>query len=108
MPEMMIISKKIEEVITEIEKVRASIKPRGQALAEAQVDYDCALAKKIIELKEDNQITIVEKLARGEIAKERLQLEVSTSSYKSCTTNLQALIAVLNAYMNLNRHQTEV
>ena len=102
------ISLKIEETIAEIEAVRKAIKPRGEALAHAQVDYDYAIAKKILEMRENYPVTIVEKLARGECITERRALTVAESGYKSCTTNLQALMAILNAYQSLNRHQQEL
>jgi hypothetical protein len=114
------ISKEIRDKIIEVDKIRASIRNRGLAVSLVTSEYDKNLAISIIKLRnltsEDEielegevikgpiPISIIEKLAKGLCYCEKLELDKAQALYKSATSNLNCVLAQLNAYQTLNKH----
>lgn len=99
-----------------LQKMRAEIKGRSLRKSTAISNYDKALAITIIKLRngieiefegekvKDPPTTIMEKIAKGIIWKERLEMEEADSEYKSLITNIETVKAELNGLQSINRH----
>lgn len=100
----------MHDLVVEIKNVQAlldsavaSYKERGKALAQAEHDYKVALSQKILMLRADNQpVTIVNDLARGdvEVANLRLERDIADVLYESAReaiNNYKLQIRVLDA-----------
>jgi len=111
--EIMTIAQEIRSKIKEIDSIRASIKERGIQKARTISEYEKALAVTIIKLKNGVEfvfegeiiskppVTILEKIARGICWKEKQSAEEAEALYKSATSNMQAVLAQLNADQSL-------
>jgi hypothetical protein len=76
-----------------------------EAKAKAQMEYDKALACEVLRLKEDGiQISIVEKVAKGNISDAKYGLELAEAKYKANFSRLDCLKAQLNGLQSINRH----
>lgn len=114
--EIMDISKKIQDKIGLLEDMRLRIKERAERKATAISNYDKALAITIIKLKNgkhmelDNNIiekpptTIIDKIAKGVCYKEKLEMEEADALYKCVISNINSVLAELNAYQSIFRH----
>lgn len=104
--EVVQIAKRIENVISEIGKFRREIEDKGKARAKAISDYDKRLRIAIVTLKDEGKFpaTLIEKIAKGLCAPEIESKEIAESNYKAVISNLQALMAQLNAYQSLFRY----
>ena len=116
MTDIIKISQQIEAKINEIDKIRAEIKQRGQDKAQTASDYDKAITKTLIGLKNglpfeldgqkicDPPASIMDKVSRGICWKEKLEMDKAEASYKSIISNLEAVKSQLNALQSLNKH----
>ena len=103
------IANAIDHKIKQLEIMRAEIKGRAIAKAEAISNYDRSLTKHIILLKEKGSpTTIVEKIARGECWSERYDMELADGLYKSLISNMTCIQAELNGLQSINRHLSEL
>ena len=107
-PELSKISGTMEKIIAEIGKYCADLDRLGNAKAKAAMAYDGALAIHIVKLKQNNPVTILEKIAKGEVSEQLYDKMVAESAYKSCISKLEARKAQLNALQSLYRHQETV
>lgn len=110
------IAKDINELIRLIGQTRREIEDKGKAKAKAISDYDRKLAVTIAVLRDKETYTLgertfnsppatlTEKIAKGICADERYAMEVADSGYKACISNLNALMAQLNAKQSIFRH----
>ena len=99
------IANEIRNKIDALEKVRGVIKERGENKARMLAEYDKTMAIEIIQLKMDGQsVTLIDKIARGNCYRQKLDMETADAMLKSATTNLQALIVEITALQSLLRH----
>lgn len=102
------IAKEIRFKIDQLEKMRAEIRSRAEAKATSISTYDRSMAKHIFLLKEKGiQISILDKLARGECWSERYDMELADGLYKSLISNMNCVQAELNGLQSINRHLSE-
>jgi len=110
------ISEAIQQKIGLLEIGRGELKTRAEAKANGIVNYDKALAKTIMRLRNGEKITldgvttenppvsILEKIAKGLCWKERLEMDKADLSYKNALVKLEAIQAELNGYQSINRY----
>ena len=110
------VAKKIESKISMISKMRGQLADRAERKSIAISTYEKILAITMIKLKNGEemilegqliinpQATILEKIAKGLCWKEKLELELAESSYKSLITNLDCIQAELNGLQSINKH----
>lgn len=70
-----------------LEMAIRELKERGKAYSHAEHDYRVLLSKRLVELRAEGQaVTHLADIAKGEpeVAKLRLQRDISESLYKSC------------------------
>lgn len=106
----------IEKMIVAIGECRKQIEDKGRTRAEAIRNYDMRLAIAIATIRDqthyklgDKQYerppaTLTEKIAKGLCAMDREQMELAESGYKAVISNLQALLAQMNAMQSIYRH----
>lgn len=103
------IAKKIYEKLNELEGQKAEIKKAIQDKVNAQVGYDKALAMEILKLREKGlPISIVEKVAKGEIWAMTLDLERAEGVLKGVESNIRSTQAQINGLQSINRFFSEV
>lgn len=107
--ELIVVSQNIKDIIGEIGKYRREIEDKGRARAKAISDYDKRMRIAIVTLKDEGKFpaTLIEKIAKGICAPEIEAREIAESNYKAVISNLQALMAQLNAHQSLFRHLEE-
>ena len=103
------IADEIEKKIRELETGRMIIRDRAEQKANAIACYDRALAIKIITLKNEKlPLSIVDKVARGECWKEKLEMEKAEGMYRAATSGIDSLCAELNGWQSIFRHLSHV
>ena len=110
------IQQRIETLIDKLEKVRASIRERGEDRAQAATDYDMMMAQTLIGLRNGKEYelngericnppaTIMKEIAKGLCWESKLASEKADALYKSAITNQENIMAQLNAFQSLFRH----
>ena len=83
----------------------------GIELAEADRNYRCKLAQRILELKSEGMaVTIVEKIALGDIGSVKLKRDIAEVNYKASQEelyNLRLQIRVLEAQIKMEWFSNE-
>jgi len=117
--ELIKIAELIESKIKTLERGRHELEPRAKAKAEAIANYEKALAKKLIQLKngitfqldgetiENPPATLSEKIARGLCYDEKIKSELAEAQYKNAVIGLQTIQAELNGLQSINRYLSE-
>jgi hypothetical protein len=110
------VSEAIESKIKLLEKMRVEIRDRALQKAESAALYDKAMAITIIRLKNGEEMeldgqyiknpigTIIDKIARGICWKEKLECDKAEALYKSLISNIDSVMAEMNAYQSINRY----
>ncbi len=118
--ELVKIAEKITSKIGALEKGRGELKAKGERSAQAEADYDKAIAVTLIQLRngvefdleghkiKDPPATITEKIARGICYKQKLEMELAQSDFKATVSAMNSVMSELNAYQTIYRRQTEV
>lgn len=113
------IADRIEECEEMLRRGRKELSKRATEKANALSDYDRALAKAILKLRNGGSVeldgetitnppaTIIERIARGVCYKEKLEAELSEAVYKNAVVGLSSLQAELNGYQTLFRYLDE-
>jgi hypothetical protein len=114
--EIIEIQQRIHEKINQLEKGRPEIIKRARKRAETISEYEKELSLAIVKLKNgmitelhglkiDNlPATLIEKVAKGVVYKEKLNMELADAEYKAAITGMQSLEAELNGYQSMNRY----
>lgn len=103
--ELLQIAKEIKKRIDMLAEGRKLIKMRAENKANAIANYDKALAKKILLLKESGMaVTIIDKVARGECWQEKLDMELADGLYRSAVSGMDSISCELNGLQSLFRH----
>ncbi len=109
----------IEGLIKDIGDTRREIEAKGETKARAISDYDRSMAITLAVLRDSESyvlgdkrykappVTIMEKIAKGICSEEAYKREVAESGYKACISNLNALLAQINAFQSIYRHMDE-
>jgi hypothetical protein len=110
------ISKRITEKIQLLEKGRGLLHTRATRKATATANYEKALALTMVKLKmnaidqvfgydmENMPATLIEKVARGLVYAEKLEMELAIDEYKSAIVGMNAIESELNGYQSINRY----
>ena len=72
--------------------------------AVASMEYDKQMAVAVLKLKENNPVTIVDKLARGECADYKYTMEYAEARYKLTMSKIESYKAILNGWQSINRY----
>lgn len=114
--ELIKISEQMNSLISDLGKLRMSLKTLGAQKAKAISNYERTIAKTIIQLKngvkfhlDGNEIvnpptTTTEKLAKGICWQEKLECEEAETLYKSLIVNIEVIKTQLNAYQSILRY----
>jgi hypothetical protein len=100
---------KIEERIKLLELGRKELQKRAEKKAGMIAEYEKALSKRILELKTQGELpaTLIEKVARGDVWKERLNADLSESEYKNAIVGMSSIESEISAYQSINRYLSE-
>ena len=116
MNDILLIADEIHKKIDILEKMRVQIKDRAERKAETIAEYDRKLAVNIMKLKNGIEMeldgekisnppaTLIEKIAKGIIWKERLEMEKADGLYKSIISNIDSVQSELNGLQSINRY----
>ena len=118
--ELVKIAEEIQKKIRLLAAGRKILKVRAYAKAEAIANYERAIAKTLIQLKNEkifeidgNKIekppaTYAEKIAKGLCYDEKIICELEEAKYKNAIVGMQAIQAELNGYQSIFRYLDEV
>ena len=108
--------KLIETLIADVDKIKRVVRERGTRKAETASEYDKSMALVLIGLKNGIDFTLdgaviknppastSDKIARGICYKEKLDMEVAESEYKTAIVTLHATESQLSAAQSIFRH----
>jgi len=114
--ELIAVSKRIEEKIRTLELGREILKEYAQNKANTIANYEKAIAKVLIRLKNGDEFTlegeviksppasVMEKIAKGICFNEKLAQELAEAQYKNAIVGMGAIEAELNGYQSIFRH----
>ena len=114
------VAKLINSKINAIEKERNKLETLALDKARFESEYDKQLAISIIKLKGGDALeidgheivnppaTIIERIARGQVWKAKLDYSKAEGLYKATISNINALEAQLNGYQSINRYLKEI
>ncbi len=107
--ELIDINKQLFESAGELRNGARLIFRYARAYAEAEREYRVQMAKKIMELR-DRKIpaTLIENIARGEIADLRYKRDLAELTYQACRESLRAQQSQISALQTILNYQTEV
>lgn len=105
--EIVTVAHEIEKRIKLLEECRKKLKERGENKATALAGYDRALSIKMLELKEDYPVSMLEKVSKGAISDKRYEVELAEVMYKSLITAIDAITTEIQAYQSIFRHLDE-
>ncbi len=108
--EVIKVAENIEEKIKLLVTGRNGLDQVARNKAKSIADYDKALRISILKLKDEGKLpaTLVEKVAKGECHKERLDMELGDALYKIQTVKMNAIQAELNGWQSVFRHLENV
>lgn len=96
---------KMETYIKRIGELVAELDKAGREKAEAESEYDKAMAVAMLSLRCDGmQVTLIKDIAKGRCSDVLLRAKVAESAYKSLITKIHAAESILNAYQSINRY----
>lgn len=110
------INKALTENIIALGKMRDSLRIRAEDKSNAIGEYDKAIAKTIIQLKNgipfdfegetivNPPATITEKIAKGICYKEGIQKDLTEGYYKNAVLSLQTIQTIINAFQSILRY----
>jgi len=113
------VAQQIESKIKTLEQGRKLLQERAENKANTIAEYEKALAKILIKLRngitfefegekiKDPPATITEKIARGLVYKERIAMDLAESEYKNAIEGLRCIEAELNGWQSINRYLSE-
>jgi hypothetical protein len=116
MPDLIKISTQIQHKINQLDNAIKELSMRSAQKAEKIAEYEKALALVLIQLKngvsfeldghniQNPPATIMEKIAKGIVHKEKLEMEVAETSYKNLTCGIACLQAQLNAQQSILKY----
>lgn len=104
----LMVSKKIYEKIKELDAQKDIYIQAVTRKVNAQVEYDKALAVEIIKLRAYTPVSIVDKIAKGNITDKTLELELSEGLLKAVESNTRSILAQLNGFQSINKFFSEI
>ena len=114
------ISDLIQERINLLKKGRKELKQRAERKAETSAYYDKQLSITLISLKNGKEYhwegepiknpptTIAEKVAKGMLWREKLEMEKAEQFYRNAVLGMSSLEAEMNALQSLLKFQNEM
>jgi hypothetical protein len=106
----------MDERIRLLGLARKELAPRARAKANCLANYDRAIARTLIQLKngvpfiindqeiKDPPASYAEKIARGICAKEKIESEYAEAEYKNAIVGIECIQAELNGLQSQFRH----
>ena len=98
------VADKMQNCMKNITELIDELNEQAERKAESLAEYDKQMAIKMLLLKEEHPVTLVEKLAKGECSNYRYVMEVATSKYKSTLTKIESYQAILNGWQSINKY----
>ncbi len=118
--DLLTIAKLIYGRVQELERLKADLSHLAESKASTAALYDKNLAMTIVGLKNGKEYeletvkiaeqptTIIEKVAKGIIWKDKLAMDSAESAYKNAFKIIELTQAQLNGYQSINRYLSEV
>lgn len=107
--DMVNIGKAIYDTSAQIQRGVKSLYGHAKAYAEAEHEYRMALAREIMRLREEKlPVTIINDVARGNIAGLKYKRDLAEVTYKTAKDMLQALQSQLSGLQTLYKRQDEM
>lgn len=98
------VANKMQNCMTRITECVDLLEELADKKALSLAEYDKQLAIKILLLKEEHPVTLVEKLAKGECSDYRYTMEYATARYKLTLTKIESYQAILNGWQSTNKY----
>jgi predicted nuclease with RNAse H fold len=89
-------------------KAPTEIKRAAEERIKYQAEYDKQLALTMVELKEKHPATLIEKLAKGELAELREKLEIAEAKEDYAVNLFKALQTEISSLQSIIKIQSEV
>jgi len=114
--EIVRVAAEIEKKIATLEKGRALLQERATNKANSIAEYEKALAKTLIKLRngvafdwdgekiKDPPASYTERIAKGLCYKEKIAMDLAESEYKNAIEGLRCIESELNGWQSINRY----
>jgi hypothetical protein len=102
------IAKEIWKKVNELEIQKTRKQDLIVKKVNAQVEYDKALAIEIVRLRETHPVSILDKVAKGNIWKQTLEVEKADLELKADESNTRATMAQLNGLQSIAKNFGEL
>jgi len=107
--DMINIGQAIYDTSMQIQKGVKSLYGHAKAYAEAEEEYRMELAQEIMRLRDERlPVTIINDVARGNIAELKFKRDLAEVTYKTAKDMLQALQSQLSGLQTLYKRQDEI
>lgn len=87
--------------------MKKTLEPLARSKSAAMVVYEKNLAKETMSLSFNNAVSIVDKLAKGNCADLKGEMDLAESLYKNALKIIDITEAQLNGYQSINRYLAE-
>lgn len=107
--ELVRINRQLLESADDLKRGARIIFRYAREFAEAEREYRVRLAKKAMELRDAGMpVTLIDIVARGEIAEWRYKRDLAELTYQACRDSLKAQQSQISALQTILNYQTEV
>jgi len=99
------VAAEIQLTIGKIEKTLDTIKEYADKKATTIAEYEKALSIAVLRLKTEGEyVSVIDRLARGDCWKQKLEADKAESYYRNAIKGLEAFEAILNGWQSIFRH----
>ena len=103
------VAAEIQRTIKKIEHTLETIKEYADRKAETIAEYEKAVSIAAIRLKTKGEsVSVIDRLARGECWREKLEADKAESYSRNAVKGLEAYEAILNGWQSIFRHLEKV
>jgi hypothetical protein len=102
------IAQQIYKKINELEELKSGLKSAIAESVNAEVEYEKSLAVEIVKLREVHPVSILEKVAKGNLWEKSLEAKMKEGIVKALESNIRSTQAQLNGLQTIYRHFEEV
>lgn len=106
--EILEVAKKINLKIVELENLKKELPSLAQKKSEAMVTYEKELAKQTLTLSFNNPVSIVDKLAKGNCADLKGQMDLAECMYKNALKIIDITTSQMMGFQSIQKHLSEI
>jgi hypothetical protein len=102
------VSNKIQACMKQIAENVELLDELADKKALSSAEYDKQMAISVLKLKEDNPVTVVEKLAKGECCEYKYTMDYAEAQYKLTMSKIESYKSILNGWQSISKHLENV